>query len=107
MNWHFWRKAGPDYDAQLRELFAWEEAIQKRGFSMWIYNPPPSGTYVEVARIEWPMIQVWGTDTLHPETNIANLWWRQSKDPDDSAGGIIEVTQVDVGGIRQYQVSNP
>lgn len=105
MNWRFWVTRKPADDTSLRDWFAWESDMRKRGFSNWIYNPPPSGAYVEVSRREWPMIQVWGVDSVRPEINIVNLWWRESRDLDDKAGGIIEVTKVSVGGVGQYQTS--
>lgn len=99
MNWRFWRKRKPTHAVD--EWLAWEIAMHDRGFRHWAYDHPPHGAYVEVSRREWPMIQVWGVNSVHPATNVLNLWWRESKDLDDSAGGIIEERVV---GVRQHQI---
>jgi hypothetical protein len=39
---------------------------------------PPVDRYVEYMRAEWPRPKLLNWRNFAPETNIANLWWREA-----------------------------
>lgn len=89
MHWRFWQKPQQTSEADLDQWLQWEADARSRGFRHWIYAPPPSGIRIELARREWPMIEVCGADAVGPMMNIADLWWRAAPDPE--TGIIIDV----------------
>lgn len=84
----FGRQERPE---QVDGWFAWESARRVEGFQNWLVSMPPSGTWVEATRREWPMLRVWQSGHERPEFNVADLWWRACRG-DANEGSILELS---------------
>lgn len=79
MRWP-WQRRAPD-TTKLDALLAWESEQKARGFRHWMNNQPHGRTIVEVTRREWGRCEIWDVASVHPMTNIADLWWRPCRGP--------------------------
>jgi hypothetical protein len=59
--------------------------LAEDGWSLWAYESPYDYTQVELMRPAWPAPQRCNPWTLHPLTNVCDLYWRPLRHDEDDA----------------------
>lgn len=79
MKWKFWEKQWPEHEIEYpeqAEKSAFAERMIAMGYKLWTYDPPRDTQEIEICAYRFEKPSVIRKSDLHPEWNIAGVWWR-------------------------------